>query len=328
MAAQMESVLVTGGAGYIGSHACKALAAAGFRPVTYDTMENGHARAVKWGPLVRGDVLDRRSLQQAIEHHAPVAVMHFAGYAYVGESVSAPGKYYRNNLVGTLSLVETMRSAGINAIVFSSSCSTYGLPRSPVIDEDHPQSPLSPYGASKMMVERILTDIAAAGDMRYATLRYFNAAGADPDGEIGEDHEPETHLIPRALRAALGKAEPLTVFGSDYPTPDGTCIRDYVHVRDLADAHVRALRHLLNRGSNLTLNLGTGEGVSVLELIAKVSEVTGRDVPHRFGPRRPGDAPRLVASSGRARDVLGWRSCHSDIETIIRTALAWESRGA
>jgi len=320
-----ETVLVTGGAGYVGSHACKALAAAGYLPVVYDSLERGHRWAVKWGPLETGDILDADALKRAMARHKPAAVMHFAAYAFVGESVTAPGLYYRNNVMGTLTLLEAMRDAGIGTFVFSSTCATYGMPLTPLLGEDHPQAPINPYGASKLMVERMLADYRTAYGLRYAALRYFNAAGADPDGEIGEVHDPETHLIPLALRAARGNGDPLTIFGNDYETDDGTCIRDYVHVCDLADAHIRALRRLLDGDGMLALNLGTGTGVSVLRLVEAVESVTGRAVPHSFGPRRPGDPPVLVAANAKATATLGWAPRLSDIETIIRTADAWEA---
>lgn len=320
-----ETILVTGGAGYVGSHACKALAAAGFTPVVYDSLERGHRWAVKWGPFEHGNILDQERLNAAIAHHNPIAVMHFAAYAYVGESVTAPRKYYRNNVIGTLNLLDAMQKSGIRAIVFSSSCATYGIPTASVIDENQPQAPLSPYGASKLMVERILADCNAADGLQYATLRYFNAAGADPDGEIGEIHEPETHLIPLALQAARSGRETLAIFGNDYPTPDGTCIRDYVHVSDLAEAHVSALEQLLNGTGSLILNLGSGIGISVIQLIREISRITGRVVPHEFSPRRLGDAPILVASNTLAKEKLGWNTDRSNIENIIRTAAAWEA---
>lgn len=323
-----DTVLVTGGAGYVGSHACKALAAAGYRPVVYDSLERGHRWAVKWGPLEQGDLLDADALKRALARHKPAAVMHFAAYAFVGESVSAPGLYYRNNVMGTLSLLEAMREAGIGTIVFSSTCATYGVPQTPLLAEDHPQAPINPYGATKLMVERILADYRAAYGLRYAALRYFNAAGADPDGEIGEVHDPETHLIPLALKAARGTGDPLTIFGDDYDTEDGTCIRDYIHVGDLADAHIRALERLLGHDETIALNLGTGTGVSVRRLVEAVERVTGRAVPHSYGPRRAGDPPVLVAATGKAKATLGWEPRQSDIETIIRNADAWEAARA
>jgi UDP-arabinose 4-epimerase len=315
-------VLVTGGAGYVGSHACKALAKAGFEPVSYDNLSRGHEWAVRWGPLERGEVLDASRLQEAFAKHRPVAVMHFAALAYVGESVQKPDEYYTNNVGGSLSLLKVMRAHGVDRIVFSSTCSTYGLPQRMPIAEDHRQEPVNPYGASKLMVERMLADYDSAYGLRYAALRYFNAAGADPEGEIGEVHHPETHLIPLALMAAAGLRQ-LTVHGADYPTPDGTCVRDYVHVSDLADAHVAALRHLLSDGASCAVNLGTERGASVREVIAAAARATGNDLLPQIGQRRPGDPPELVASCQRARAILGWSPRYPDLEGQVRHAWAW-----
>jgi len=323
-----DTVLVTGGAGYVGSHACKALAAAGYRPVVYDSLERGHRWAVKWGPLEQGDLLDADALKRVLARHKPAAVMHFAAYAFVGESVSAPGLYYRNNVMGTLSLLEAMREAGIGTIVFSSTCATYGVPQTPLLAEDHPQAPINPYGATKLMVERILADYRAAYGLRYAALRYFNAAGADPDGEIGEVHDPETHLIPLALKAARGTGDPLTIFCDEYDPEGGPCIRDGIHVGDPADAPRLSLARLLGHDETIALNLGTGTGVSVRRLVEAVERVTGRAVPHSYGPRRAGDPPVLVAATGKAKATLGWEPRQSDIETIIRNADAWEAARA
>jgi len=321
-----KSILVTGGAGYVGSHACKALAAAGYAPVAYDNLSRGHAAAVRWGPLAQGDLGDRERLVAALREHQAEAVMHFAAFAYVGESVGDPETYYRNNVGGTLSLLGAMREAGVGALVFSSTCAVYGVPERVPINEDCPKAPLNPYGETKLAIERALHWYAGAYRLRYAALRYFNAAGCDPDGEIGEDHEPETHLIPRVLRAALGTADPVDIYGTDYPTPDGTAVRDYIHVTDLADAHVRALADLAAGGGSMALNLGTGGGASVREVIAAVERVSGRAVPRREAPRRAGDPPELVADPARARARLGWQPRHSDLDTIVRTALAWETR--
>jgi UDP-arabinose 4-epimerase len=321
-----RAILVTGGAGYVGSHACKALAAAGYAPVTYDNLSRGHAAAVRWGPLVEGDLADRDRLVAALRAHQVSAVMHFAAFAYVGESVSDPESYYRNNLGGSLTLLSAMRDAQIPALVFSSTCAVYGVPERVPIGEDCPKAPLNPYGETKLAIERALHWYAGAYGLRYAALRYFNAAGCDPDGAIGEDHDPETHLIPRVLRAALGTGDPVEIFGTDYPTPDGTAIRDYIHVADLADAHVRALADLAGGGSSVALNLGTGSGASVREVIAAVERVAGRPVARREAPRRAGDPPELVADPNRARARLGWRPQLSDLDTIVRTALAWEIR--
>jgi UDP-arabinose 4-epimerase len=322
----VQSILVTGGAGYVGSHACKALAAAGYRPVVYDSLTRGRRGAVKWGPLVEGDLHDRDQLIATMRGHRVAAVMHFAAFAYVGESVTAPGLYYRNNVVGTLSLLEAMRTAGVATIVFSSTCAVYGIPGEVPIRETTAKAPLNPYGETKLAIERALYWHGTAHGLRYAALRYFNAAGADPDGDIGEDHDPETHLIPLVLRAALGTGEALQVFGTDYPTRDGTAIRDYVHVTDLADAHVRALRRLAEGAASMELNLGTGSGHSVREVVAAVERILGRNVPRREAPRRPGDPPELVADATLARECLDWRPEYSDLDTIVRTALAWETR--
>ena len=318
----MATVLVTGGAGYIGSHACKALAAAGYTPVTYDNLVHGHEWAVKWGPLERGDVGDAARLRGVFQAHRPIAVMHFAAVAYVGESVADPAKYYRNNVTGTLTLLDAMRDAGVGHMVFSSTCATYGTPKTLPISEDAPQAPINPYGATKLMVERVLADYAHAYGLRAVALRYFNAAGADPDGEIGEDHQPETHLIPLVLEAAAGGA-PITVLGDDYDTLDGTCIRDYVHVSDIADAHVLALEGLERGGLRPAYNLGAGVGVSVAEVIETAREVTGRAIAVKIGPRRPGDPAALLADPARAMADLGWSPRRVGIGSIIETAWAW-----
>jgi UDP-arabinose 4-epimerase len=321
-----KRILVTGGAGYIGSHACKALARAGYGPVAYDNLAYGHEWAVKWGPLEIGDIADRERLDEVIEKYAPMAVLHFAAFAYVGESVADPLKYYRNNVAGALTLLEAMRDNAINKIVFSSSCATYGEPNEVPIPEGHPQDPINPYGASKLMVERILADVGTAHGIRSVALRYFNAAGADPGGEIGEDHDPETHLIPLVLRAVGRGNQELKIFGTDYSTPDGTCIRDYIHVDDLADAHVKALQALERGVSTTACNLGTGQGFSVREIIAAAERVTGREISVVEAPRRPGDPPRLVADAGYARELLGWRPIWTDVEGIIETAWKWEQK--
>ncbi len=316
-------ILVTGGAGYIGSHTCKALAAAGFTPVTYDNLSEGHRWSVKWGPLEQGELADGARLAAVIERWAPAAVIHFAASIAAGESVVDPGKFFRNNTAGSLSLLETLRDRGPKVLVFSSTAAVYGTPQSDPIPEDHPLLPINPYGASKLMVERMIEDFGAAHGLRYARLRYFNAAGADPEGEIGEAHEPETHAIPLALLIALGRREAFHLFGTDYDTPDGSAIRDYIHVADLAAAHVLALRRLLEGGDNLTLNLGTGEGHSVLALIAAVERVTGRSLPVRRSPRRAGDPPRLVADPRRAQRLLGWQPALPSLDAIVATAWQW-----
>ena len=325
----MSIVLVTGGAGYIGSHACKALAKAGHVPVVYDNLVYGHREAVRWGPLVEGDIADRARLDAVIREYRPEAVMHFAAYAYVGESVADPGKYYRNNVAGSLALFEAMRDHGIGRLVFSSTCATYGLPQYTPMDERHPQRPINPYGASKLMVERMIGDFAGAHGLRAISLRYFNAAGADADGEIGEDHSPETHLIPLALAAALGSIPQLTIFGEDYDTDDGTCVRDYVHVSDLADAHVLALAALdANEPGLRAYNLGNGRGHSVREVVRSVERVTGGKVPLTVGPRRDGDPPRLVSAAALATSELGWTPQYSSIDQVVATAYAWMRRPA
>jgi UDP-arabinose 4-epimerase len=324
----MKTVLVTGGAGYIGSHVCQALAAAGYLPVTFDNMVHGHRWAVRWGPLAEGDITDRAALDAAFREFEPAAVMHFAAFAYVGESVLQPGKYYRNNVGGSLTLFEAMRDWNVDQVVFSSTCATYGVPQAVPIAESHPQHPVNPYGASKHMVEQMLRDFGAAHGLRSMVLRYFNAAGADPAGEIGEAHDPETHLIPLALDAAAGARPHVTIFGDQYPTPDGTCVRDYVHVADLAHAHLLALQALEKGAAQGVYNLGNGNGFSVREVIGVVQAVTGRDVPVRIGPPRAGDPPRLVADAARIRGELGWQPRYPDLPAIVRSAWRWHQRDA
>ena len=323
-----QSILVTGGAGYIGAQACKALADAGYLPVAFDNLSRGHREAVRWGPLVEGDVADGGHLAAAFAEFRVAAVMHFAGYAYVGESTTDPALYYRNNLGGSLSLLEAMRAAGIDRIVFSSTCATYGIPDKLPIDEEAPQRPVNPYGETKLAVERALRWHGEAYGLRSVSLRYFNAAGADPAGETGERHEPETHLVPLALETALGRRPSIDIYGTDYPTPDGTAVRDYVHVEDLASAHLLALEHLAAGRASVALNLGTGQGFSVREVIAAAERASSRKVAWRRAPRRPGDPPVLVADPRRAAEVLGWRPRRSDLDTIMRTAFAWHSRRA
>ncbi len=320
----VESILITGGAGYIGSHVCKLLAQAGYRPVAFDNLSRGSREAVRWGPLVEGDIADRPLVSATLREHECAAVMHFAAFAYVGELVDDPALYYRNNLVGSLMLLDAMREAGVGRLVFSSSCVVYGTPERSPIDETTPAAPVNPYGESKLAVERALSWYDRAYGLRHVALRYFNAAGADRDGETGSRHDPETRLIPLVLRAALGQSGPIEIFGTDYPTPDGTAIRDYIHVEDLAAAHVKALEYLATGGVSTTLNLGTGSGHSVREVIAAVERATGRPVPRREAARRAGDPPRLVADPARARELLGWRPRLSDLDTIIKTALAWQ----
>ena len=323
-----KTVLVTGGAGYIGAHACKALASAGYTPVVYDSLVYGHESAVKWGPLEIGDILDGARLTEVIQRHKPVAVMHFAAFAYVGESVTDPAKYYRNNVVGTLSLLDVMRGQGIDRIVFSSTCATYGIPEILPISEDAPQNPINPYGSTKLMIERVLADYGAAYGIKSVSLRYFNAAGADADGEVGEDHTPETHLIPLVLDAAMGVRPNITILGDDYDTPDRTCIRDYIHVADIADAHVRALDKLGEKELQPAYNLGTGEGVSVSEVIGMVRRVTERNIQVVRGARRPGDPARLLADARRAGKDLGWQPRSSSLMHIVETAWRWHQRKA
>lgn len=320
------NVLVTGGAGYIGSHACKALAAAGHLPVTYDNLVYGHPHAVRWGPLVEGDLADGELLRQTLRNFRIDAVMHFAAFAYVGESMQDPGKYFRNNVGNSITLLDSMVSAEVSVIVFSSTCATYGLPHGERIAEDHPREPVNPYGESKRFVEQALKWYGAAHGVRSACLRYFNAAGADPDGEIGEEHDPETHLIPLVVQTALGQREQVQVFGTDYPTHDGSAVRDYIHVTDLADAHVRAINHLSDGAQSFALNLGTGHGHSVKEVIATVERLSGRKVNAIESARRPGDPPALVAEAGLAAELLDWHPQFSDLETIVATALQWHGR--
>ena len=315
--------MVTGGAGYIGSHACKALAQAGYHPLTFDNLVYGHSWAVKWGPLEIGDINARSKLNAVIQKYRPTAIMHFAAYAYVGESVIDPGKYYRNNVAGTLTLLECARDNDIGKFIFSSSCATYGIPIQETICEDHPQNPINPYGASKLMVERILQDFDSAYGLRSIALRYFNSAGADPDGDIGEMHNPETHLIPLILDVAAGFRTAIQIFGDDYETPDGTCIRDYIHVSDLAQAHVLALQALEQGSKTKQFNLGNGKGYSVNEVISAVKMVTGKAILVKIGPRRAGDPARLVGDASRVIDELGWKPQFNELQLIIKTAWNW-----
>jgi UDP-glucose-4-epimerase GalE len=321
----VKRILVTGGAGYIGSHVCKALARQGFQPVAYDNLSRGTRWAVRFGPFETGDIDDPARVRAALEKHRPAAVMHFAAYAYVGESVADPLLYYRNNIGGTAALLQALIDSGPVPVVFSSSCATYGVPDRLPISEEQPQRPINPYGYSKLVVERMLRDLDAAHDLRSVALRYFNAAGGDPEGEIGEAHEPETHLIPLVLAAARNGTA-VKVFGNDYGTVDGTCIRDYVHVLDIADAHVKALKYLLDGGATCALNLANQHGYSVLEVVAAAERVTGRPVRIEFAPRRPGDPAVLVGAPGRARTVLGWRPERSDLEVQMRDAWTWMTR--
>jgi UDP-arabinose 4-epimerase len=320
------SVLIVGGAGYIGSHTAKLVARSGKTPIVFDNLVYGHEWAVKWGPLVKGDLADAALIDRVLKEHSITEVIHFAAYAFVGESVIHPRKYYRNNVVNTLNLLDAMVDNGVRDIVFSSTCATYGEPVQVPMDESHPQAPINPYGESKLMVERILRSYHTAYGLRYAALRYFNAAGADPDGELGEDHDPETHLIPLAIRSALGMGVELSVFGTDYPTPDGTCVRDYIHVTDLADAHLRALDAIERGTGEIQCNLGTGQGHSVRQVIAAVEKVSGRKVKTREVGRRKGDPPALVADARKAADVLDFKPRYPALDTIVEHALRWHER--
>ena len=320
-------VLVTGGAGYIGSHTAKALAKAGHEPLVLDNLSAGHRWAVKWGRLLDWDLADTEMLPQFLEKEHVEAVLHFAASLLVGESVQEPRKYFWNNVVNTLRLLDAMLEAGVKRIVFSSSAAVYGNPQRVPIPEDHPQQPVNPYGETKLAMERALKWYGNAYDLRWVALRYFNAAGADPGGELGESHDPEAHLIPLAIQAALGQRPHVEIYGTDYPTPDGTAIRDYIHVTDLAAAHVRALEYLGNGGESRALNLGTGQGYSVREVINAVGRISPHPVPFREAPRRAGDPPVLVADATHAGEVLGWEPQHSGLEAIIQSAWNWHSTG-
>ncbi|TWT70419.1 UDP-glucose 4-epimerase [Crateriforma conspicua] len=316
------NVLVVGGAGYIGSHAVRLLLDAGHQVVVYDNLSRGHSEAVPAGMLVEGDVADRAKLVQVLKDKHIDAVMHFAAFALVNESVNDPALYYRNNVIAALELLEAMREADVKKIVFSSTTATYGEPDTIPIPETTPQNPINPYGFTKLVIEKALADYAAAYGFAYAALRYFNAAGARPDGTIGEDHDPESHIIPIVLQVALGQREFITIFGDDYPTPDGTCIRDYIHVNDLGDAHLKALEKL-EPGKGICVNLGTGKGTSVREIVEACREVTGHPIPEKMGERRAGDPPELVADASMARQVLGWEPKYNDAKSIVETAWAW-----
>ena len=323
----MTNILVTGGAGYIGSHACKALKAAGYTPVTYDNLVTGWRDAVRFGPFERGDLSDRARLDAVFAQYRPVAVMHFAALSQVGEAMSEPGRYWRNNVAGSLTLIEAACAAGCLDVVFSSTCATYGEHDNVVLDEDTPQQPLNAYGASKRAVEDILRDFEAAHGLRAVIFRYFNVAGADPEAEVGEHHRPETHLIPVMLEAIDGARPALTVHGTDYDTPDGTCIRDYVHVCDLVDAHVLGLKWLQAGKGSRVFNLGTGSGFSVMQVIEQSRSVTNRAVPYQTGPRRAGDATKLVSGSTRAEQELGWTPARSTLDQMIADAWRWHQTG-
>lgn len=320
-----KHILVTGGAGYIGSHTCKILALNGYTPISYDNLSTGHRYAVKWGPLEEGAINDSCRLAEVIKQYQPEAVIHFAAHALVGESVANPAKYYRNNVGGTLTLLEAMKAHDIHRIVISSTCAVYGNPNEVPIPEEHPLAPINPYGMSKLMIEIMLKDFEKAYDIHHISLRYFNAAGADPEGEAGEDHHPETHLIPLVLQTALGQRSSIEIYGNDYSTADGTCIRDYIHVNDLADAHVKALRYLVDENQSRTLNLGTGKGHSVREVIDTVREITDIEISETMTQRREGDPPELVAKAGKAEGLLDWKPVQSDIKNIIKTAWQWHN---
>jgi UDP-glucose-4-epimerase GalE len=322
-----DKVLVTGGAGYIGSHTVRALRSVGYEPIVFDNLYRGHREAVLDARLIVGDLLNREDLREALRGQDFKAVVHFAAMTYVGESVSHPDVYYRNNVVGTLNLLDAMREEGVPAIIFSSTAATYGNPLTTPMNEDHPQNPVNPYGCSKLMVEHLLRDYDAAFGLRSVALRYFNAAGCSFDGEIGEDHEPETHLIPRVLMAITGEIPKVTILGTDYDTPDGTCVRDFIHVEDLAEAHVLGLKHLLEGGKSTALNLGTSQGYSVREVITCVEKVTGKTVPAEEGPRRAGDPPSLVADARRGSEVLNWKPQHRELEAIVESAWRWQQKG-
>ena len=320
----MQTILITGGAGFIGAHTCKALTAHGLHPIAFDNLSRGHRDMVQWGPLVEGDILQPADLDLAFKRYQPKSVIHFAALAYVGESVAQPLAYYQNNVSGLINVLDAMVRHGADTIVFSSSCTVYGIPEMLPIPETARLQPISPYGWSKLMCEQILIHAAAANRLRIALLRYFNACGADPDGQLSERHDPETHLIPLAIDAASGRGPPLQIFGADYPTRDGTCERDFIHVSDLAAAHIAAFRHINNGADTLTLNLGTGRAYSILEIVSAIERVTGRRVPIIHAGRRSGDPGTLVADISRAERLLDFRPKYSNLETIIETT--WRSR--
>jgi len=322
----MTRVIVFGGAGYIGSHTCKQLKANGFDPVAFDNLSEGYADLVKWGDLIVGDIRNPADLSAALDRVKPVAAIHFAAHAYVGESVLDPGKYYDNNVAGSLNVAQALRAAGNVPVIFSSSCATYGMPDSTLISETTPQAPINPYGRTKLMVEQILRDFSTAYDLPSVCLRYFNACGDDADGDTGEAHRDETHLIPRAILAGLGRLDDFCVFGDDYDTPDGTAVRDYIHVADLAQAHVEACHYLLGGGQTDQFNVGTGRGYSVQEIISAVTRHLGCDVPYRTEARRAGDPASLIADATKIRTRMDFHATHSDLDNIIATAVAWHRR--
>ena len=325
---EMSTILVAGGAGYIGSHMVKLLLESGHEALVLDNLCAGHGDAVPEGKLIEGDLADRTLLQKIFGDHEIDGVMHFAAHAQVGESMVVPEKYYRNNVVNTLNLLEAMLESGVNAFIFSSTAAVFGEPQYVPIDEAHERQPINPYGRSKWMVEQMLQDFDQAHGLKYIALRYFNAAGADPDGQLGERHDPETHLIPIVLQAAAGKRDAITIFGDDYDTPDGTCVRDYIHIVDLCQAHLLALEKLSNGADSGVHNLGNGSGFSVREVIDSAAEVTGREIPVVNGERRPGDPAKLVADSKLAREELGWSPAFPELGTIVEHAWKWEQRGA
>ncbi len=319
----MKNILVVGGAGYIGSYMCKYLAKNGYHPIVLDNLVYGHRQAVKWGPFIEGSMADAKLLDRIFTEYPVAAVMHFAAFCYVGESVEDPGKYYQNNVAATITLLEAMVENNIHHFIFSSSCAVYGEPVEIPITEQHPQKPINPYGRSKLMVEQILQDSRAAYGLEYVALRYFNAAGADPEGEIGEEHNPETHLIPLVLKTALGQREAINIFGDDYATKDGTCIRDYIHIDDLAQAHLLALDRLLNGLPGGQYNLGNGDGYSVKEVIEVARNITSKQIPAKIVERRPGDPAVLIGSSAKAFKELGWKPQFADLNAIVETAWQW-----
>ncbi len=319
----MTDILVTGGAGYIGSTMCKHLKANGYQPIVVDSLTTGHRQAVRWGPLFEGSLEDTTLLDRIFTEHHPAAVMHFAASCYVNESVNNPLIYYHNNVFATINLLEAMKRHRVHNLIFSSSCATYGEPVKTPMTEKHPQNPINPYGRSKLMVEQILKDLSTAGELKYISLRYFNASGADPEGEIGEDHRPETHLIPLVLQTALGIREMVQIFGDDYPTRDGSCVRDYIHVNDLAQAHLLALEKLLNGHPGDRYNLGNGGGYSVKEIIETARRVTGKSIPVEITGRRAGDPGELVSASDKAFKDLGWKPAFTELRDIIATAWEW-----
>jgi UDP-glucose 4-epimerase len=318
----MTNILVAGGAGYIGAHTCLDLFNKGYTPIVYDNLSNGHAEFAKWGPLEVGDIRDRTRLEEVLRKYKPQAIIHFAAAIEVGESVRDPSGFYDNNVAGTISLLRAAQAADIDKIVFSSTCAIYGIPLSVPINEAHVQSPINPYGRSKLIVEQILNDLDRYQGFRSVILRYFNAAGADPEGSIGEWHSPETHVIPLAIDAALGRRPNFQVLGTDYDTRDGSCVRDYIHVLDLADAHTRAIEHLLNNGTSHALNLGTGHGTTVKELLEIIQHVLGKNFDIKYGPRREGDSPALVADNALAKQIIGWSPRH-ELRSTIGTACNW-----